>query len=506
MPIWWGYRAAGKAIQGSAKAGGRLGEGLSYSISTWRGMRGVRRGFLAPGDPPPPPNASTDYLDYRGVATWPDAGNLTGSPFPVGRFIDLQRSQLREGLGVPASLLSRHALIVGPAGSGKTYGVLIPWMHAALRRGWSVVALDVKGDLREDFLAYRAEAGEIPGARLWKWDFADSRRSVTWDWLAELTDDARIDAAVTAVLGRPPTNSSIDPYYYNRDYRTLRGLLHFARATGVADSRAGSLIAALEDQGKLESAVRRSARAPGASDLMAALRFPAADYPKVITGVVTALSPLDTADVASVTAQGGRTRLNLDASLDEHRMLIVGAPLRGGQVSATLSSLILSQLMQRLYERFGSNRRPVLFVVDEAAQLTERLDLAQLMEVGRSAGVGITLALQDVAKIRDENDRSSIITNAATFGVFPGCSGLTLDAFKKRLGDRYERTKTMSTATMPGNRVPSHSYSTEVVPVLREREINEVPLARRSFVLQINARDMNITGKPILTELDRAGA
>lgn len=499
----WMYRAAGKAISGSAKAGARMGEGVSYGISNWRSSRSVRRGFLVPGDPPPPPNAPTDYLDYRGVATRPEVGALTGAPFRIGRFVDLKRSCLRDALGIPAALLNRHALIVGPAGSGKTHGLLIPWMDAALKLGWSVVAVDVKGDLREDFLAYHAQEGGQTGARLWKWDFSDARRSITWDWLSELTDDARIDAAVTAVMKRPSASSSADPYFYNRDYRILRGLLRFAGATRIADSRPGSLIAAVENRTTLAAAVQSAPRAPGASDLLAALQYSTAEYPKVISGVVTALAPLDTADVAAVTSPSGRTRLNLDTSLDEHRLLIIGAPLRGGQVSATLSSLILSQLTQRLYERFGSDRRPVLLVVDEAAQMTERVDLAQLMEVGRSARVGVTLALQDLAKIRDENDRSSVITNAATFGVFPGCSAITLDAFKRRLGERYERTNSMSTSATRGTRIPSHSYSTELVPVLRDREISEVPIARRSFVAHINARDLNITGKPIPSDLER---
>ena len=55
----------------------------------------------------------------------------------------------------------------------------------------------------------------------------------------------------------------------------------------------------------------------------------------------------------------------------------------------------------------------------------------------------------------------------------------------------------MSTASTPG--LPSHSYGTEVIPVLRDRELNEVPIARHPFAVHVNARDMNVTGKPILT-------
>ena len=321
--------------------------------------------------------------------------------------------------------------MIGPAGSGKTVGLLLPWMHAALTGGWSVVALDVKGDLREDFLAYRDRYGAIPGARLRKWDFTDPRGSTSWNWLAELTDEPRIDAAITAVIGRPPEKSSVDPYFYQRDYRTLRGLLKFVHATGPGNVTAGTLIRLLEDQPAIGAALARNPRAPGATDLVPLTGLPADDHMKVVSGVVTALSALDIPAVDAVTS---RTKLDLEDALDGHHCLIVGAPLRGGQVSVTMSSLLLNQLKQRLYERFGQRRRPVLFVIDEAAQVADRVDIAQLMEVARSAGVGVVVALQDAAKLRDENDRSSILSNAATFAMLPGASPLSVDAFSRRLG------------------------------------------------------------------------
>jgi type IV secretory pathway TraG/TraD family ATPase VirD4 len=503
--VWWGYKAAGKAVGAGAQAGSRLGEGMASSLALRAAGRGARRGYLAPGDPSPPPTAPTDYLDYRGVAAWPEARNLAGGQFPLGRFLDIGRQRDRGPIGLPGDALNRHAVIIGPAGSGKTVGLLLPWMHAALTIGWSVVALDVKGDLREDFLAYRDHHGAIPGARLRKWDFTDPAGSTSWNWLVELTDDARIDGAITAVLGRPPEKSSVDPYFYQRDYRTLRGLLRFVRALHPTGSSAGTLIRVLEDRAKLTAALSRNPRAPGASDLLALAAFPAADHAKVISGVVTALSALDTKGVDAVTSQ---TKLNLEEALDTHHCLIVGAPLRGGQVSATLSSLLFNQLKQRLYERFGQRRRPVLFVIDEAAQVADRVDIAQLMEVARSAGVGVVVALQDAAKLRDENDRSSILSNAATFAMLPGASPLSVDAMSRRLGQRFERTHGL-TAGGPRQgwtpNIPQQTLGSEAVPVLREREITQPPFGDRPAVIHVNARELGVTSKPLLVDLYRGG-
>ena len=80
--------------------------------------------------------------------------------------------------------------------------------------------------------------------------------------------------------------------------------------------------------------------------------FDALDYAKVVSGVVTSLAVLDTQNATTVTAE---PRLNLDEALESHHMLVVGAPLSGGQLSVALSSLLLGQLKQRLYERFSGN-------------------------------------------------------------------------------------------------------------------------------------------------------
>jgi type IV secretory pathway TraG/TraD family ATPase VirD4 len=503
--MWWGYRAAGQAVAGGARAGARLGGGLDSALALRRMGRGARRGYLAPGDPTPPPTSTSDYLDYRGVAIWNEARNLADGTFGLGSFVDLRRRRPCGPVGLPAAALNRHAVVIGPAGSGKTRGVLIPWMHAALTHGWSVVAVDVKGDLREDFLRYKQLAGAIPGARMRKWDFTDVAASTSWNWLAELEDDARIDAAITAVIGRPPERSSVDPYFYQRDYRTLRGLLKFVRATAPKVRNAGHLIRVLQAQQKLTDAVNRQPGAPGASDLAAVLAFPPSDYGKVISGVVTALSAIDTPDVEAITTQA---RLDLEQALDDNHLLIVGAPMRGGQISATLSGLLLNQLKQRLFERFGSGRRPVLLVIDEAAQIADRVDLAQLMEVARSAGVGVVVALQDAAKLRDEGDRSSILSNAASFVVLPGCSPLTVDAFSRRLGQRFEHTHGLTSGGPRqgwGPAIPQQSFGTEAVPVLREREIMQVPFGDRPALAHVNAHELGITPKPLIVDLYRPG-
>lgn len=507
--MWWGYRATGKAIGGGARAGNRLGQNLAEAHAAHRaanvGARQARRGWLAPGDATPAPTIAVDYLDYRGTATGPEVRNLAGEGFPTGAFIDFQRSRIADPINIPGPVMNLHALVVGPAGSGKTAGVIVPWITAALLSGWAVIAVDVKGDLCEDLLAFNQSYGDPAiTALVKKWDFMDPQGSHIWEWTSELTDDARLDAAVTAILGRRKDTSTADPYFYQRDYRLLRGLLSFAHAISPHTRTAGQLVRILQDDHRLQNAIMANRQAPGAGELLDALRYPPHEYQKVVSGVITALSGFDVQGASAVTAgRPGSSKVALEDVLEGGECLIVGAPLRGGQISATLSSLMLNQVTQRLYERFGRQGRPALLVIDEAAQVADRVDIAQLMEVSRSAGVGVVVALQDVAKLRDEADRSSIVTNAATFMMLPGCSPVSVKAFVERLGHRPERTYGMQ-ASGWGNDV-NRSFGTEMVPVLGEREVMAPPEGDRPAVVHIKASQVGVTTKPFVVDLQRDG-
>jgi type IV secretory pathway TraG/TraD family ATPase VirD4 len=503
---WWGYKAAGKMIGGGARGGSKIGQGLGEAHAAHRaanvGARQAARGWLAPGDPTPSPTVSTDYLDYRGTATGPELQNISGDGFPAGAFVDFNRSRIGSPVTIPDSIMNLHALIIGPAGSGKTAGVIVPWMTTALHAGWSVIAIDVKGDLREDLLSFNQRFGRADLSGLVKkWDFTDPKNSWAWEWMSELTDDARLDAAVTAILGRRKENSTADPYFYQRDYRLLRGLLSFSHAVSPHTRTAGQLTRILQDPNRLQNAVLANRQAPGAGELIDVLRYPSHEYPKVVSGVITALSGFDNQGASAITAAPpGAPTLTLESVLDAGECLIIGAPLRGGQISTTLSSLMLNQVAQRLYERFGGRGRPALLVIDEAAQLADRVDIAQLMEVSRSAGIGVVVALQDVAKLRDENDRSSIVTNAATYMILPGSSPMSVKSFMDRLGQRPERTYSMQGGGW-GSQV-SQNLGTQMVPVLGDREVMSPPAGDRPAVVHIKAGQHGVTAKPFVVDLD----
>ena len=457
-------------------------------------------GILAPGDPPPVPGGP-DCLDYRGVATVSELGPLDQRrqnvwTFRAGMLLDPRRGS-QGPVGLDAEVLRGHAAIVGPAGSGKTMGVIIPWIYTALALGHSVVATDVKGDLHSAFLGY-AQAMGRRGVNVVKWDFTDPGRSVDWDWVSELVDDNSLTAAVTAILGRENKQGSADPFFYRRNAIVLRGLLRVAPRLHPAGVTPRGLLNSLGDSRQMQELIVHHPDWPGVSDLASVLRgVDAVDHARVVIGVMTALSKIDNPGFAAVT-QPSPTKL--DGLLAQPTLLVVSAPLRQGEIAQVASTLVLNLLVQRLYRGFVGQHRHCFLFVDEAPQLVDRFPFEEVLTMLRSVGMSVILAAQDLAQFKDENERSSILVNCATMLMLAGSSPQSAELISKRLGSNPVSTSSAGDQAYSGVS-PSLNRTISMAPVLGGREIMQLPFGGRPAILHVNTRELGITTKPMLVDL-----
>jgi type IV secretory pathway TraG/TraD family ATPase VirD4 len=457
-----------------------------------RGRRAAGRGVLAPGDPLPPPG-SADYYDYRGVATEREVKSMRDGEFSLGRYLDPRRGP-RGPIGLPGGALLRHAAVIGPTGSGKTKSVLLPWTASALRAGASVVLVDVSGDLLDDLALVRTATGPF-NARVAKWDYTDPTRSVSWNWIASLKDDDAIASVTEALIGRPRPNDP-QPFFHDRDRRTLRGLLETTRRTQPGATTA-DLLTLLHDQRALEAAHRQVGGTAAARRLGEVVGLPSGEYGRAVTGVINALEALDHPGVRAVT---GRDELDLDALFDVPTLLVVSAPLHGTRTSEVLGSLMLSQVIRVLYRRFGTTSGTHAFlVVDEAPRLAGRLPLEELLSVSRRARVSVCLAAQDVTQFGDESERTSILSNCSTYVTLPSSSEAGAKYFASRLGERRQSVLGVSQTTSSGLPQRSISMSLESTPVLGLRELMDPPWGPRTGIVHAPA----VAGRPFLVDLTR---
>lgn len=486
-------------IKGAAKAGAKAGTALSGAVSDYSAGRGARRGILAPGDPPPPPTAGGSYYDFRGVLSLRGVpGDLQHAEFPLGRYVHPSKGP-RDPIALPEGVVAHHAAVVGPAGSGKTTSIIIPWIVAGLRAGWSVVTIDVKGNLMDRVRAAVQASGQPLGVRAATLDYTRPAKSVQWNWLAEMNSDRAIENAVASIIGKEPPPKS-DPYFFHMDSQILRGLLELTSVSPRRDTvTASRLLRVLKDQSTLVKIMKRDPGSPAYARLRDLETMYPDDYAKRVSGVAIRLDALANPMIEAVTSRPG---MRVREVLDRQSLVSVVAPVQDGQMAATLSSLFINQLLFRAYDRFvNPSGVPVLLVLDEAAQLADRVDFESLLSVAREAQVAAVIAVQDVAQFKDENQRSIIFANCGTAIYLPRTSGKSAELLCKRVGEHPVQTSSVSVspASSGWGTQTSRSAQTQIVPVLGAREIMELPFGR--FAAVVHAPD--IADRPFLVDLTR---
>lgn len=465
------------------KAGAKAGAALSAASSDYAAGRGARRGILAPGDPPPPPSAGGSYYDYRGVLDLRKVpAELQRAEFPLGRYVHPAKGP-RGPIALPEAVVARHVAVVGPAGSGKTHGVVVPWIVAALRAGWSVVAIDIKANLIDHVRDAVHRSGQPVGLRPAVLDYTNPKRSVSWNWCAELDSDRAIDSTVKAIAGSKPAPHTA-PHFFYQESQLLRGLLQLASASPKRQTlTATDLIGLLKDQAKLMR-IRRAFPASPAFDSLKDLEpLDPRDYADRISSLAAKLDALANPTIAAVTNRAG---LRVEDVLRARILVSVVAPVQDGLMGTLLASIFVNQLLFRAYERFSNpGGVPVLLVLDEAARLADFVDFESILSVAREAQVAGLIALQDAAQFKDENQRSIIFSNCATLIYLPGASSVSAKLLSDRVGLHPVQTTSVSVGPAPSGwgTHTNRSTQTQMAPILGQREISNLPFGPHAAVV-----------------------
>ena len=378
-------------------------------------------------------------------------------------------------MAIPEEQLRLNACVIGPPGAGKTRSVVVPWIVAAARSGYSVVTIDVKGDLLDLVRAEVARQGVPLGVRARSLDYTRPQRSLRWNWLETIDSDRAVDNAVQSIIGRHPPQHG-DPYFFLLDSQILRGLLELVMASTRKHSvTAQGLMNLLRDQAALDRALRKYPQNPAVARLQDLTLLSQDDYSKRVTGVLVRLDALARQTVQDVTTNANFATADV---LREQQIVSVVAPLADGQMAQTLSSLFVNDLLFRVYDRFtGFRARGCSWSWTRRHSWQDRIDYRNLLSVARSAGMAVVLALQDVAQFADQNDRSVALGNCGTYVSFAGVSQESAKFLSERLGQHLVPSTTVGQAPT-GYGYQTTSATTSVsVPVLGQRELMNLQIA-----------------------------
>ena len=382
-----------------------------------------RRGYLIPGDPPPPDGV--DLLDYRGLQGTPNDQVSADGEVALGLAIDLDSGIATVPFAVPMAQFYRHATVVAPEGSGESSGVVVPWVNALLRAGASVVVLDAWGTLgaRLDDDPGSIAGSSAPAVRTVSWTMRPEAGSMSWNPLHGIGahDLLAIEGVKSAILGDEPSEPR-PRAVYERNLRVFTSLL---RMTLVSRPNAtlADVAEPMTDRPLFEALATASiGEAPDWDEVSEcrSLRVRLAPFTRV-----------------AVRARTTATDVRADEIGAEPTLAIIGAELDLGLESGsqTAAALFVNRLIGHLQSRNTlGDVRPVVLVLDEAPAIAKRIDLARVLSGGRAARMGIVVVCRDAAHFGDELHQRSIFGSCDLAGLLPGASIASIQRFRERVG------------------------------------------------------------------------
>jgi type IV secretory pathway TraG/TraD family ATPase VirD4 len=487
---------------GAAKAYGRTSRAVSESMQAAYEQHAAQslphrvrnRGYLAPGDPVPPPGL--DMLDYSGLAP-PGllrATTLRSGGVTLAAAIDLGSGNPAWAYRLPLDRFFAHLAIVAPPGKGKTYGVIAPLAVRLLRAGASVVVLDVTGDLVNAIRDFGQASSTGLAVPFFHWSTDPSRGRNSWNPLAGLRPDdlTAVEGLKTSILGEEPA----DPrhrFFFDRELRILGALIRLLIAEASNPTLADLMALAVH-----RDVLRTRLAKPEHAGLRLELHDFLADEasaPQMIGELQTRLAPFIDAQVRT---QVSRCDFTVGDVLDRPCLLVAGAELYLRQRGEIAASMLVNRLSAELARRYGtSSGVPVMMLLDEAPVLARRISLPSLLATARATRTGVVLAAQNVTQFGDEAQRSNVFDACDTMMILPGASEASVSVFQSRLGRREIRRRSVTREFGKGR--GSVSTSGESADVLGSREIMQPPFGR--FPALVHSRSDPVGA--VAVELDR---
>jgi type IV secretion system protein VirD4 len=352
-------------------------------------------------------------------------------------------------------------LVVGPTQSGKTSGLAIP---ALLEWEGPVVAASVKSDLLRHTAGWRATRGtvwvydptEATGFPAASWSPLDS--ACTWE-------GARRTAQSLSEVARVAAGTFSDgEFWYALAAKLIAPLLQAAASSG----RSMTDVVRWVDEHEEEAVVRALEAAGAANALRAARASWGRDERQRSAVYTTAETVLEafadrTVAAASDPPTGG-PRVEPAALLDGDHTLYLCAPAHDQRRLRPLLATIVGQVIEAAYERATALGRPIdrplLVVLDEAANVAPLAELDVLASTAAGHGIQLVTVWQDLAQLNARygakagsvvnNHRAKLfLSGIADVGTLEHASALVGEAFTPTEATTLDGRGGASTTTSP---------------------------------------------------------
>ena len=395
------------------------------------------------------------------------------APAPTGLYL---------GWGTKGYLFAgpeQHLLVLGPPRSGKTSRLLVP---SVLRHRGPAVITSTKPDVLKATLATRQKRG-----RCWYWDpsattlIPDGLEPLRWSPISDCEDwDQAVTRANALASAARPNPDAHDAHWIERAQALLAPLLH---AAALAGEDTAKMLTWLHKRELTEcSAILKEAGAARADDIL------------------TGLGHTDSRELSGIfsTADSMLAAYRSDAALNSTRVpnfeparfattqdtLYLVAPTSAQRLYTPLIVALLEQIRAAAY-RWHANP-PMLYALDEVANIAPLPDLPAILAEGGSQGLIVLACLQDLSQARARWGKAAdgFLTLFTNKLLLPGIAEpATLKAVSALAGEIDVPVRTTNaTDTLIAKR--STSWTTRRVPRLAESQIYSLPAGSALLISQ----------------------
>lgn len=507
----------------------------SFENIGW-GLRNLLSGgetIIGPNEALPPEDISiSDLRDYSGTATLNEVADVLkarGShfhnyrvlknqnryasqpAFNFGKFLNISAGQVRptQDIWLEANSLYKNLAIIGPPGSGKTEGLIIPGVKAAIDAGLSNIVIDVKGGYLIDKLGDYAQQKGF-NVIYWSTHPQEVSRSHSINLLDNILSIQDAQTLAKSLYGNVE-NLGDNYQYAMRDItwmaQWIRLVKHIFgnRATlnniyQIAENPAAILTQLLPlcQDSSLQSAIQSQLRLIQNSE---------SGEGAFTWAIQDAIGFFGWPNFQQVT---GHSDILLRDIQRHPTLFVIGAELAGRDVSKKISSAMIDILMSIFYERWTQNQddQGIIFWIDEFPRIQQQIDIAEFTSVARSAKGGIVIAAQSLEQITQDY-REQLMENIDTVILCRGVGFGTTEWLTNRLGTRqhnlrkhrHHETNRQDEFPWLRTRHDRERYEAwrQSAPVLDAREI-QYPVGRQ-YIAIVHSR--TACRKPFLVDYQR---
>lgn len=363
---------------------------------------------------------------------------------------------LHPGVQISSTRESRHFLVLGGSGSGKTQ-VIWQLLGEAIQRRDRVIVFDPKGDF------YSKLPGEEP-CLLAPWD----ERSWRWDLAADCPAFADARALAARLI---PANDK-DPMWANASREVLVAVIASLQAAKGNGWTFRDLREALNSPLKVlqEHAAKHNPEA------LRSLEDASKTTQSILINLSAFLSPIADMDRAwgDSVAPTFSMRRWVRGTKALPKVVVIQGSQRFEQATAFLAAGIFNVLAGLVAspELPDSTTRRIWLFLDEFPQLGRLEDVGALVRLGRSKGIRVVLGVQDIAELRQiyGSDRAEAWTSSLATSIYTRLEGgSTAQWVSKRIGEQereeHSRSSTEGTSGRSATDQSSLRRSPTVLPV-----------------------------------------